>query len=110
MLLEKYSWHAKKLSHTTQRVGSLKPNDLGLFDLHGNILEWCHGALKVESRKIKNTVEFVIEKTHRPLRGGSFIDPPALVRSAHRFRFDPSVHSAYFGFRPARTIQGGSPP
>ena len=109
-LLEKYSWYAKNSPHTTQRAGSLKPNDLGLFDLQGNVLEWCQDPLEAEYGKIKSTVQIAIDRTPRSLRGGSFIDTPALVRSAHSLQFEPSLHSAYFGFRPARTIQRGSLP
>ena len=45
-LLEKYGWYLKNSPNRTQPVGSLKPNDLGLFDLHGNIWEWCQDRYK----------------------------------------------------------------
>ena len=43
-LLEKYGWYVKNSPNRTQPVGSLKPNDLGLFDLHGNLWEWCQDS------------------------------------------------------------------
>jgi serine/threonine protein kinase/formylglycine-generating enzyme required for sulfatase activity len=40
-LLEKYGWYSKNGKERTRPVGSKKPNDLGLFDLHGNVYTWC---------------------------------------------------------------------
>ena len=53
-LLEKYGWYNKNSPNRTQPVGSLKPNDLGLFDLHGNIWEWCQDRYYKEPGKENN--------------------------------------------------------
>ena len=87
--------------------GALKPNDLGLFNMLGNALEWCqdrpyypyHPGDDVEddNRDIKDI-------NSRVLRGGSFLDLALLVRSAIRYWFRPSDTNASVGFRPARTF------
>src|SRR5262249_54950101 len=42
-LLGKYAWYnVNSINMRSRPVGSLRPNELGLFDLHGNALEWCH--------------------------------------------------------------------
>jgi serine/threonine protein kinase/formylglycine-generating enzyme required for sulfatase activity len=109
-LLEKYAWYNKNSPKRTQPVGSLKPNDLGLFDLHGNAWEWCQGARTEDEeneatlRGHQSDVDIPIDdKTPRPLRGGSFVNDPWDVRSTTNFRPRPSVNLPVFGFRPART-------
>jgi hypothetical protein len=83
-------------------VGSLKPNDWGLFDMHGNALEWCQDTMEpVAGEKVigKGKVCW--------LRGGSyFYDNPIDNRSASRIQSPPSTAHEWFGFRVARTHQG----
>ena len=40
-LLPKYAWHRQNSNEQPWPVGSLKPNDFGLFDVHGNVSTWC---------------------------------------------------------------------
>ena len=87
-LLEKYGWYYQNSPNRTQPVGSLKPNDLGLFDLHGNVWEWCQGRYNEPEKeginKDINSTYTVANKDPRVLRGGSFNIQPAIVRSASR--------------------------
>jgi len=108
-LLEEYGWYIKNSPNRTQPVGSLKPNDLGLFDLHGNIWEWCHDR-RDEIKKEMTTEQvnistFLTDKNPRILRGGAFYNRPAFVRSANRGRNAPANRDIYsgVGFRPSRT-------
>jgi formylglycine-generating enzyme required for sulfatase activity len=108
-MLGRYAWFLATSPDRAQPCGSLLPNDLGLFDMLGNIYEWCQeqdlpyepgkGVLRDEI----NIQLFIINKHTRLIRGGTFLDPPAYVRSAFRNGLAPS--SRYFngGFRPART-------
>ena len=45
-LLPKYAWYNKNSKERTWPVGSLKPNDLGLFDVQGNVFTWCQESFK----------------------------------------------------------------
>ena len=85
-LLEKYGWYVRNSPTRTQPTGRLKPNDFGLFDLHGNIWELCQEPPKEDL-----------------LRGGSFFDRPAFVRSTSHYVDEPSYRGTNIGFRPART-------
>src|SRR5262245_9051799 len=110
-LLEKYGWYVKNSKERTWPVGSKKPNDLGLFDLHGNVYTWCQeryqgyptlkeGAAiddKEDSLSIKST-------DNRVLRGGSFDSQASFVRCAARSGNMPSLRHYSVGLRPARTF------
>ena len=74
-------------------VGSLAPNSLGLFDMHGNVWEWCQDwyqwdpALRARHR------------TTRVIRGGGWYSGPARIRSAERVGDPPSTTDPDTGFR-----------
>jgi len=103
-LLGKYGWFNNNSPNETKPVGSLKPNDLGLFDLHGNILEWCQeglGEQEANTHKL-NTSIIVIGTRIRLLRGGGFQSRWQAVRSSTYIWNKPGAIGPY-GFRPART-------
>jgi formylglycine-generating enzyme required for sulfatase activity len=101
--------HASSGNHTWPG-GSLLPNDFGLFDMLGNVFEWCHdaerqydpgkgGAASGESG-VSESVESHIS---RVIRGACFTFGPAFVRSAYRGDLAPPVLNMFIGFRVART-------
>jgi formylglycine-generating enzyme required for sulfatase activity len=110
-LLPKYAWYNKNAQGKTWPVGSLKPNDFGLFDVQGNVFTWCQessrpypsveGEGSAEDRQDGLTVN---SGEGRALRGGSFDAQASYVRSASRISNVPTFRPHDFGFRPARTI------
>jgi formylglycine-generating enzyme required for sulfatase activity len=109
-LLEGYGWYLKNGKERTWPVGSKKPNDLGLFDLHGNVRTWCQGRFESNYSKGGEVVEdkeddlIVTPTDGRVVRGGSFRDPASYLRCAYHGRGVPSVRDVICGFRPARTF------
>lgn len=86
-------------------VGSLKPSDFGLFDMHGNAIEWCVSPIEESTEKVDvsdNPTEIVA--VLRRTRGGSFGDNPFLTRSARRSSQPADSQWATTGFRPVRTM------
>ena len=87
-------------------VGSLRPNDLGLFDLHGNAWEWCNNRYEeitdMRDRKMDDKVD---NQSSRSLRGGAFGGDPLFLRSADRGRRAPAFRDGGIGFRPAKTFR-----
>lgn len=98
----------------TSRVGQLRPNDFGLFDVYGNVWEWIHDR-RVEHAAntplrldIEDTVLVVNDQQWRMRRGGSFSYDSSVMRSAHRGRPDgyaPNERRDSVGFRIARTYR-----
>jgi formylglycine-generating enzyme required for sulfatase activity len=88
-MLENYAWYLANGERRTSPVGSLKPNELGLFDMHGNAYEWCHErftryATPKNDEQVEDLVdiESVSDGVSRVLRGGSFVNYALVVRSA----------------------------
>ena len=109
-LLKAYARYQANSKEHAWTCGSLFPNDLGLFDMLGNMDEWCQdswNASKSAKKGIYNDSisisESIVEKNPRLLRGGTFDNRPAFVRSAYRYWVAPSNRFANFGFRPSRT-------
>jgi serine/threonine protein kinase/formylglycine-generating enzyme required for sulfatase activity len=106
-LLEKYGWHIKNSPNRTQPVGRRKPNDLGLFDVHGNVWEWCLDGWKEPGKESNgldiNISDLINERSPRLLRGGAFNYRPEGVRLEFRYGVQPGWHLTGFGFRPSRT-------
>ncbi len=121
-LLGKYGWCSKNSQWQTWPVGRLKPNDLGLFDMHGNVWEWTqdvYKAYKSEDRIVTSDKEDKTDITNRDGRvshGGSYFTPADGSRSANRYYFNgatgsrlvPAFRLFNLGFRPARTLLLGS--
>jgi len=91
----------------TTKVGSFMPNAFGLYDLHGNVREWCadpwhenyHGAPNNSKTWNKGG-----NKSWRTLRGGSWANKPSHCRSAHRSGYRESLLNRAIGFRVAMNL------
>jgi formylglycine-generating enzyme required for sulfatase activity len=93
----------------TSPVGSYPPNAFGLYDMHGNVLEWCEDVWhdNYEGAPKDGSAWLTGDTSRRVLRGGSWLSDPDNCRSACRLRSDPTDRNYDIGFRLARTL---SPP
>jgi formylglycine-generating enzyme required for sulfatase activity len=101
-MLGYYAWYNLNSNVTMHPVGSLKPNALGLFDMHGNALQWCQ---EVYGEKDNKDIEDVKNANNRVLRGVAFFDGARNVRSAFRLGNGPVGRNNCYGFRVARTCR-----
>ena len=119
MLIDQYAWTARNSRHEglhrLSEVGRLKPNDFGLFDMLGNVMEWCQDtdtpypdAGFHEVADDLSGTRVVSDEQLRPIRGGAFLYQPADARAGHRNNSAPprvGTGHPYIGFRIARTLQ-----
>ena len=87
----------------TKAVGSYKPNAFGLYDLHGNVFEWCEDWRGVYPAGVVTDPKGPATGTYRILRGGSFNYDGSNARSSFRYYYSPSKGNHRLGFRLART-------
>ena len=106
-----YAWYEANSGETTQPIGKKAPNAWGLFDMHGNVAEWCNDQYDPEYYESSPAAnprgsEFATEFV---LRGGAWNSTPDECRSAYRMGDDPGFQDPCFrgdhiGFRCVRAL------
>ncbi len=121
--LDSMAWYNKNSAGKTNPVGQKKPNAWGLYDMHGNVWEWCDDywygsytdAPEDGSQRGDALGEYSVDRSqwneeghvrrlyssnHRAVRGGSWHYSSAACRSANRYYHTPDYELNYLGFRP----------
>ena len=92
----------------TMKVGSYSKNAFGLFDMHGNVSEWCEDCYEWNTYTSRSeTTEnpmYTSAWDSRVIRGGSWFSDPQQTRSAHRSGFNRRSQTDITGFRIARSV------
>jgi serine/threonine protein kinase len=84
----------------TSPVGSYEPNAFGLFDMHGNVFEWCLDDFKSANSGTSVKTDNTRHDGQRTIKGGSWGHGAAYSRSATRYKMPSSDHDTkYVGFR-----------
>lgn len=102
--LARVGWFADNAGPRHRQVAELQANHYGLFDVHGNVLEWCQDDWAATVEHLKGGRPFVGGSSIRVVRGGSFEHGAWGCRSASRGGREPGDCFGYLGFRPARFV------
>jgi sulfatase modifying factor 1 len=99
--INEVAWYGKEKG-STHPVGKKIANELGIFDLTGNAMEWCEDWYGEDY--YKKTVDEINPKgpatgQKRILRGGSYFDDDVVCRSVYRSRLEPTARQWNIGFR-----------
>ena len=92
----------------THPVGTKKPNAWGLYDMHGNVCQWCADWYGEYPEGDATDPTGPANGTARILRGGTWADRPAICTASYRGSFAPDTHFSGVGFRVVCTSAGSS--
>jgi formylglycine-generating enzyme required for sulfatase activity len=94
------AWYGGNSGKETHEVGQKRPNAWGLYDMLGNVSEWCHDGRRTYSNEnMIDPMGSTGAGADRVIRGGSWSQPAQYMRAAYRSWFPPGFSNAYLGFR-----------
>ena len=109
--VDEVAWYRANSGSKTHPVGQKKPNGFGLYDMSGNVWEWCwdwfdskvYQSRPVTGGELTSDPRGPTSGSVRVLRGGSWFDDARLTRVSNRDRYSPTITRSNIGFRLGRT-------
>ena len=100
--LTNYAWYKENSSGKTHEVKGKAANSLGIYDMTGNVWEWCYDWYN-ETLGNLTPLTGPTYGPKRVFRGGCWVNPRKESTVSYRMNYGPYVHSYYIGFRVVRT-------
>lgn len=103
--IDEVGWYINNSGGSTRPVGLKAPNELGLYDMSGNVWEWCWNIYGQYVSGHKSNPKGVQSGDYCVIRGGSWHDRPEVCRTTNRGYDDPSSRVSAGGFRYVRVLR-----
>jgi formylglycine-generating enzyme required for sulfatase activity len=97
--LAEVAWYDDNSSGKTHLVGQKRANELGLYDMIGNVIEWCQDLKCTYSSTAQTNPTGAVSGSYRMLRGGSWYSTARYCRVSLRNYRAPTFRNTYVGFR-----------
>lgn len=97
--IEDVAWYTKNSNSTTHSVATKSPNELGIYDMSGNVYEWCQDWDGSYSSSAQTNPKGAASGSCRVGRGGDWRSNALFCRSSHRFNVTPSYKFHFLGLR-----------
>ena len=98
-VLDDVAWHKANSGDKTHTVGTKAPNELGIYDMCGNIQEWCSDWYDVYNKKAQTNPQGPSSGTVRVCRGDYYNDSKDWCCVSSRYKESPDSSSSSLGFR-----------
>jgi formylglycine-generating enzyme required for sulfatase activity/proteasome lid subunit RPN8/RPN11 len=105
-LLDKYAWYSENSGGETHPVGTRAANSFDLYDLHGNVWEWCLDSYAQDyysGSPVSDPVNIASPSANKVCRGGSIHALSEMCRTRYRFHEPPAFKAMDLGFRLAKS-------